>query len=87
MQSQTFNCLTETTVKDKLIERCPEILGGTSVFSGARVPVRNLMEHLGASDRLDDFLEDYPKITREQAIGLLEQATTALLDDESESSA
>ena len=43
---------------DKLIDRNPDILGGTPVFSGTRVPVRILMEHLEAGDRLDEFLVD-----------------------------
>lgn len=59
---------------DTLIERNPEILGGTPVFSGTRVPVRTLMEHLEAGDRLDDFLEDFPTVSREQALEALERA-------------
>ena len=65
----------------KLIDRNPDILGGTPVFSGTRVPVRILMEHLEAGDRLDDFLDDYPKVTREQAVELLERATAQLLGE------
>ncbi len=64
---------------DRLIDRNPDILGGTPVFSGTRVPVRILMEHLEAGDRLDDFLDDYPTVTRDQAVKLLERATTALV--------
>ena len=63
---------------EKLIDRNPDILGGTPVFSGTRVPVRILMEHLEAGDRLDDFLDDYPTVTREQAVELLERATAQL---------
>ena len=63
---------------DKIIDRNPEILGGTPVFSGTRVPVRILMEHLEAGDRLDDFLDDYPTVTREQAVALLELVTAQL---------
>ena len=59
---------------DELIDRNPDILGGTPVFSGTRVPVRILMEHLEAGDRLDAFLEDYPTVSRDQAIALLERA-------------
>ena len=65
----------------KLIDRNPDILGGAPVFSGTRVPVRILMEHLEAGDRLDDFLDDYPTVTREQAVGLLERAKAQLVDD------
>ena len=64
---------------EKIIDRNPDILGGTPVFSGTRVPVRILMEHLEAGDRLDDFLGDYPTVTREQAVGLLERVTAQLL--------
>ena len=58
----------------RLIDRNPDVLGGTPVFSGTRVPVRILMEHLEAGDRLDDFLDDYPTVTREQAVALLRLA-------------
>lgn len=61
-------------MSDTLIERNPDILGGTPVFSGTRVPVRTLMEHLEAGDRLDDFLEDFPTVSREQALEALERA-------------
>ena len=66
---------------ERLIDRNPDILGGTPVFSGTRVPVRILMEHLEAGDRLDDFLDDYPTVTREQAVELLERATAQLVGD------
>lgn len=45
------------------------------MFAGTRVPVRILMEHLEAGDRLDDFLADYPTVTRAQAVGVLERGT------------
>ena len=66
------------------IDRNPEILGGTPVFSSTRAPVRILIEHLEAGDRLDDFLEDYPTVSREQAIAVLQHAKTLLLDSKSE---
>ena len=66
---------------EELIDRNPDILGGTPVFSGTRVPVRILMEHLEAGDRLDDFLDDYPTVTREQAAGLLERVTAQPVGD------
>ncbi len=64
---------------DTLIERNPDVLGGTPVFAGTRVPVRILMEHLEAGDRLDEFLTDYPTVSRSQAVGVLEQATRTLV--------
>ena len=66
---------------DTLIDRNPNILGGTPVFEGTRVPVRILMEHLEAGDRLDDFLDDYPTVSRQQAVALLERATLMLVND------
>lgn len=68
-------------MSDELIERNPNILNGTPVFSGTRVPVRTLMEHLEAGDSLDDFLDDYPTVSREQAIELLERARMILVGD------
>ena len=64
---------------DMLIDRNPDILGGTPVFSGTRVPVRILMEHLEAGDRIEDFLDDHPTASRKQAIELLERATAMLV--------
>ena len=58
---------------DKLTERNPDILGGTPVFAGTRVPVRTLMDHMEAGDRLDEFLEDFPSVSRWQAIAVLER--------------
>lgn len=57
----------------------PEIMSGTPVFVGTRVPVRNLLDYIGAGDSLDEFLEDFPGVGREQAIQFLEQAAEALL--------
>ncbi|MCY4420199.1 MAG: DUF433 domain-containing protein [Gammaproteobacteria bacterium] len=72
---------------DMTINRNPEILGGTPVFAGTRVPVRILMEHLEAGDRLDEFLEDYPSVSRAQAIAVLEQVKVMLASDGNEAAA
>lgn len=52
----------------------PEILGGTPVFNGTRVPVESLFDHLEDSVSLDQFLEDFPTVSREQAVQVLEMA-------------
>ena len=52
----------------------PEILGGTPVFVGTRVPVKSLYDYLEAGDSLDEFLESFPSVTREQAVAALELA-------------
>ena len=67
-------------MSQKLINRDPEILGGTPVFNGTRVPIRILFEHLEAGDSLDVFLEDFPSVSREQATALLDLALEQLTD-------
>ena len=59
----------------------PEILGGTPVFIGTRVPVRILFEHLEAGDSIEVFLEDFPSVGRALAIQVLEDAKTSLVVD------
>lgn len=63
----------------QLIVSSPDILGGTPVFAGTRVPVKNLTDYIEAGDTLDEFLEDFPSVSREQSIAFLEQAKEALL--------
>ena len=58
---------------DEPIDRKPDILGGTPVFTRTRVPVRILTEYLEAGDRLDDFLHDFPSVSRDQAVAVLEK--------------
>ena len=62
-----------------LITSSPERLGGTPVFAGTRVPVQTLIEYLEAGHPLDQFLDDYPSVTREHAIAVLELAKQALV--------
>ncbi len=57
----------------------PEILGGTPVFRGTRVPVKNLLDYLAAGDSLDEFLDAFPSVKREQAIAALEIARDLLI--------
>ena len=65
--------------KDTLIVCSKEILGGTPVFKGTRVPVKTLIEYLQGGDRLGDFLEDFPTVSKDQAIQALDFAKDALL--------
>ncbi len=62
-----------------LITSSPEIMGGTPVFAGTRVPVQTLFEYLEAGETVDDFLEGFPTVTREQAVALLETARDRVL--------
>jgi len=57
----------------------PNIMSGAPVFIGTRVPVRTLLDYLEAGDSIDEFLEDFPGVKREQAVQFLEQAAKALL--------
>jgi uncharacterized protein (DUF433 family) len=59
----------------------PQILGGTPVFAGTRVPVKNLFDYLEAGDGLEVFLDAFPSVTREQAVAALEMAREALVAD------
>ena len=67
--------------KKPVVHTDPEILGGTPVFVGTRVPFQTLLDYLEAGDTLNEFLDDFPTVTREQAIAALEQAKEALLAD------
>ena len=62
-----------------LITVDPDILGGTPVFKGTRVPVRSLFEYLESSYTLDEFLECFPTVRREMALRVLERSESALL--------
>lgn len=55
-----------------IVHSDPEVLGGTPVFVGTRVPVKNLYDYLEGGDSLDDFLNDFPSVSREQAVAALE---------------
>ena len=57
-----------------IVHSDPEILGGTPVFVGTRVPVKSLYDHLEAGDSLDEFLDSFPSVSREQAVAALELA-------------
>jgi uncharacterized protein (DUF433 family) len=63
----------------RVVHRDPEILSGTPVFVGTRVPARTLIEYLEGGYNLDQFLDSFPTVRREQAVAFLEQASQALL--------
>ena len=58
----------------KVVSQNPDILGGEPVFVGTRVPVKSLFDHLEAGDSIEEFLEGFPSVKREQVIALLEEA-------------
>ncbi len=63
----------------RIVHSDPEILGGTPVFVGTRVPVQNFIDYLEAGDTIDAFLDSFPSVSREQAIAALELAREALI--------
>ena len=67
------------SVPDPLITMSPDRLSGTPVFAGTRVPIQTLVDYLEAGDSLGDFLADFPSVSREHAIAVLELAKSALL--------
>jgi len=66
--------------REEIIDSNPEVLGGTPVFTGTRVPVRSLFDHLEAGDSIDDFLEGFPSVRRDQVIALLEISQERVLE-------
>lgn len=62
----------------RIIHSEPDILGGTPVFFGTRVPMKNLLDYLEAGDSLDEFLDHFPSVSRSQAIATLELAKQML---------
>ena len=62
-----------------VIHSDPEILGGTPVFIGTRVPAQSLIDYLEAGRPLDEFLDDFPSVSRDQAIAVLEEAKEVLV--------
>jgi len=62
-----------------LITSSPDKLGGTPVFTGTRVPVQTLIEYLEGGETIDDFLQGFPTVSRDQVIAFLEEAKTRML--------
>ena len=68
--------------REQIFHRDPDILGGTPVFVGTRVPVESLIQHLKHGNRLEEFLDDFPSVRREQAEAFLEMAAATALDED-----
>jgi uncharacterized protein (DUF433 family) len=68
-------------MESPLVTRHPEIMSGALCFTGTRVPVKNLFDYLEGSSSLEDFLEDFPSVTRETAVAVLEVARARLSVD------
>ncbi len=68
-----------TQTVENLITCDPEIMSGTPVFKNTRVPIKNLIDYLEVGESIDEFLEDFPSVSREQALQALELAKEMLL--------
>jgi uncharacterized protein (DUF433 family) len=68
------------TVMTLPISSNPDVLGGTPVFAGTRVPVQTLLDYLEAGESINDFLEGFPSVAREQVIAFLEMAKDRLIE-------
>ena len=66
-------------MENAVISRSPDVMGGTPVFAGTRVPVQTLLDYLEAGDSIDDFLGGFPSVSRDQVINFLEQAKDRLV--------
>jgi len=66
--------------KTNVVWRSPDVMGGTPVFRGTRVPVQTLLDYLEAGESIDDFLAGFPSVSREQVIEFLEAAKDRLLE-------
>jgi uncharacterized protein (DUF433 family) len=66
-------------MNESVVVQDPQILSGTPVFAGTRVPVRNLLDYLEGGYTLDEFLDDFPGVAKSQAVAFLEQASAKLL--------
>lgn len=64
--------------RSHIVHSDPDILGGTPVFVGTRVPIKTLLDYLEAGDSLDEFLDHFPSVSREQAIAVLQLAKEKL---------
>lgn len=61
-------------MKESVVTSAPDIMSGTPVFAGTRVPIQTLMDYLKGGESIDDFLEGFPTVSRQQVVTLLEEA-------------
>ncbi|HEV2763250.1 MAG TPA: DUF433 domain-containing protein [Pyrinomonadaceae bacterium] len=70
----------KTDVEAQIISRSPDIMSGAPVFAGTRVPVQTVIDYLSGGHSLDEFLDDFPTVSREQALELLQRIKEMLAD-------
>ena len=67
-------------MKNSIISCDPDVMGGTAVFSGTRVPIQTLLDYLEAGESIDEFLQGFPSVKRDQVIAFLEDAKDRLIE-------
>jgi uncharacterized protein (DUF433 family) len=67
-------------MKQPIVSISPDVLGGSAVFHGTRVPVQTLLDYLEAGESIDDFLAGFPSVTRELVVAFLEEAKTLMVE-------
>ena len=70
-------------MEQPIVSRDPDVMGGTPVFRGTRVPVQTLLDYLEAGESIDDFLAGFPSVSRAQVVAFLEQAKDRLVESAS----
>jgi len=66
-------------MKSAVVASSPDVMGGTPVFAGTRVPIENLLDYLEGGESIEDFLEGFPSVSREQVIMFLEETKARVL--------
>jgi uncharacterized protein (DUF433 family) len=66
-------------MKSSVVTSSPDVMGGTPVFAGTRVPVETFLDYIEGGESIDDFLEGFPSVTREQVIAFLEETKARVL--------
>ena len=67
-------------MKQSVVSCTPNVMGGAAVFAGTRVPVQTLLDYLEGGESIDDFLQGFPSVTREQVVTFLEEAKDRLIE-------
>lgn len=68
-------------MKSTVVTSSPDVMGGTPVFAGTRVPIENLLDYIEGGESIDDFLEGFPSVSREQVITFLEETKARVLTE------
>lgn len=69
-----------TEIETQIISRSPDVMSGAPVFAGTRVPIQTIIDYLAGGHPLEEFLDDFPTVSREQAVELLERIKEILKD-------